>query len=115
MRYSETRGSEINSGANPGRSPASLSSSPTMGPRTCCSYWVFRSLNQSRLLLRLSARRNASVLRENSDLSSLRENTCVMFSILSDEARAALVADLRALLGDRCSTNPTQIEHHSHG
>jgi D-lactate dehydrogenase (cytochrome) len=38
-----------------------------------------------------------------------------MPSILSDVTRTALVADLRALLGDRCSTNPTQIEHHSHG
>jgi D-lactate dehydrogenase (cytochrome) len=26
----------------------------------------------------------------------------------------ALIGDLRALLGDRCSTNATQIEHHSH-
>ena len=25
-----------------------------------------------------------------------------------------LIAELRELLGDRCSTNPTQIEHHSH-
>jgi D-lactate dehydrogenase (cytochrome) len=28
--------------------------------------------------------------------------------------REPLIADLRALLGDRASTNPTQIEHHSH-
>jgi D-lactate dehydrogenase (cytochrome) len=27
----------------------------------------------------------------------------------------ALVADLQTLLGDRCSTNPTQLEHHGHG
>ena len=27
----------------------------------------------------------------------------------------ALSAELKALLGDRCSTNPTQREHHSHG
>ena len=26
-----------------------------------------------------------------------------------------LVADLRALLGDRCTTNPTQLQNHSHG
>jgi len=38
-----------------------------------------------------------------------------MASILSDATRAALVADLRALLGERCTTNPTQLEHHSHG
>ena len=38
-----------------------------------------------------------------------------MPSVLSDDSRAALVADLRALLGDRCSVNPTQLEHHSHG
>src|SRR5688572_22558424 len=38
-----------------------------------------------------------------------------MPSILSDAARAALTADLQALLGDRCSTNPTQLEHHSRG
>ena len=38
-----------------------------------------------------------------------------MSSMLSDATRAALVADLRAQLGDRCTTNPTQIERHSHG
>ena len=38
-----------------------------------------------------------------------------MPSMLSDATRAALAADLRAQLGDRCTTNPTQIEHHSHG
>jgi len=38
-----------------------------------------------------------------------------MHSVLSDEARAALVADLRGLLGDRATVNPTQLEHHSHG
>src|SRR5688572_17249128 len=38
-----------------------------------------------------------------------------MASVLSDSARAALVADLQRLLGDRCTTNPTQIDHHSHG
>src|SRR5687767_4636007 len=106
MRYSETRGSEISSGANRGRSPASRASSSTMGPRTCASYSGLRCRNQSRSLLRLSALRNASVL---------RENTCAMPSILSDDTRTALVADLRALLGDRCTTNPTQIEHHSPG
>ena len=30
-------------------------------------------------------------------------------------ARTALVADLQQLLGDRCSSNATQLEHHSHG
>ena len=38
-----------------------------------------------------------------------------MTSVLSAPAREALVADLRALVGDRCTTNPTQLEHHSHG
>ncbi len=38
-----------------------------------------------------------------------------MASTLSAGSRAALVADLGAALGDRCTTNPTQIEHHSHG
>jgi D-lactate dehydrogenase (cytochrome) len=38
-----------------------------------------------------------------------------MASVLSDAARAALVADLQRLLGERCTTNPTQLEHHSHG
>jgi D-lactate dehydrogenase (cytochrome) len=38
-----------------------------------------------------------------------------MSSILSESARAALAADLQALLGDRCTTNPTQLEHHSRG
>jgi D-lactate dehydrogenase (cytochrome) len=38
-----------------------------------------------------------------------------MTQLLSPSARDAFVADLRALLGDRCTTNPTQLEHHSHG
>jgi D-lactate dehydrogenase (cytochrome) len=38
-----------------------------------------------------------------------------MPSVLSAAARDALVADLRALVGDRCTTNATQLEHHSHG
>mgnify|MGYP003345145396 CR=1 FL=1 len=38
-----------------------------------------------------------------------------MPSVLSPAQRDALIDDLRALLGDRCSTNPTQLEHHSHG
>jgi D-lactate dehydrogenase (cytochrome) len=37
-----------------------------------------------------------------------------MPSSLAADARTALVADLQRLLGDRCSINPTQIEHHSH-
>jgi D-lactate dehydrogenase (cytochrome) len=37
-----------------------------------------------------------------------------MQSTLTDLARDALIADLRALLGDRCTTNATQLEHHSH-
>src|SRR5512134_3940072 len=38
-----------------------------------------------------------------------------MSSILTETSRIALVAQLQALLGDRCTTNATQIEHHSHG
>ena len=38
-----------------------------------------------------------------------------MASVLSAAARDALVADLRALIGDRATTNPTQLDHHSHG
>ena len=38
-----------------------------------------------------------------------------MTSVLSSSARTAFVADLQALVGDRCTTNPTQLEHHSHG
>src|SRR6185295_706604 len=38
-----------------------------------------------------------------------------MPSVLSAPVRDALVADLRALAGERCTTNPTQLEHHSHG
>jgi D-lactate dehydrogenase (cytochrome) len=38
-----------------------------------------------------------------------------MPSVLSAAARDSLVADLRAIVGDRCSTNPTQLDHHSHG
>jgi D-lactate dehydrogenase (cytochrome) len=38
-----------------------------------------------------------------------------MYSPLASEMRTALVAELQALLGDRCTTNQTQLEHHSHG
>jgi len=38
-----------------------------------------------------------------------------MTSVLSDSARSAVVAELQALLGERSTTNPTQIDHHSHG
>src|SRR5581483_3171421 len=37
-----------------------------------------------------------------------------MPSLLSADARAALVSELQSLLGDRCTTNATQLEHHSH-
>src|SRR5688500_4544020 len=30
-------------------------------------------------------------------------------------AHPALIADLQTLLGDRCTTNATQLEHHGHG
>ncbi len=38
-----------------------------------------------------------------------------MASPLAPQTRTALVADLQARLGDRCTTNPTQLEHHGHG
>jgi D-lactate dehydrogenase (cytochrome) len=38
-----------------------------------------------------------------------------MPSVLTSPVRDAFVADLRALIGDRATTNPTQLEHHSHG
>src|SRR4051812_5651887 len=38
-----------------------------------------------------------------------------MPSRLSPETRDALIADLRSLLADRCTTNATQLDHHSHG
>jgi D-lactate dehydrogenase (cytochrome) len=38
-----------------------------------------------------------------------------MTSVLPAAAREALLSELRTLLGDRSTTNPTQIEHHSHG
>src|SRR5256885_9912704 len=38
-----------------------------------------------------------------------------MTSVLSSSARDAFVADLQAVVGDRCTTNATQLEHHSHG
>lgn len=38
-----------------------------------------------------------------------------MPSVLSAMVRDALVADLRARVGDRATTNRTQLEHHSHG
>jgi D-lactate dehydrogenase (cytochrome) len=37
-----------------------------------------------------------------------------MPSSLAAAARSALVSELQQLLGDRCSTNATQLEHHSH-
>jgi D-lactate dehydrogenase (cytochrome) len=36
------------------------------------------------------------------------------FSLAAD-ARTRLIAELQQLLGDRCTTNATQLEHHSHG
>ena len=38
-----------------------------------------------------------------------------MATALTENARAAAIAELRKLLGDRCSTNATQLEHHSRG
>src|ERR1041384_3036438 len=38
-----------------------------------------------------------------------------MPSVLTSPVRDAFVADLRALIGDRATTNPTQLEHHCHG
>ena len=38
-----------------------------------------------------------------------------MASVLDADRRAALVRDLSDILGDRCSTNQTQLEHHGHG
>ncbi len=38
-----------------------------------------------------------------------------MPSVLTEDTRTALVADLRGILGDRCTTNPTQLLNHSHG
>ena len=37
-----------------------------------------------------------------------------MPSRLTSESRSALLSDLRALLGDRCTTNASELEHHSH-
>jgi len=38
-----------------------------------------------------------------------------MASVLTADGRTALVRDLVETLGDRCSTNETQLEHHGHG
>src|SRR5215471_6626389 len=38
-----------------------------------------------------------------------------MPSVLSAAARDALESDLRAVIGDRATTNATQLDHHSHG
>ena len=38
-----------------------------------------------------------------------------MASVLGGSAREQLAVELRALLGDRCTVNATQLEHHSHG
>jgi D-lactate dehydrogenase (cytochrome) len=35
-------------------------------------------------------------------------------STLATDGRAALIEELKKLLGDRCTTNPTELEHHSH-
>lgn len=37
-----------------------------------------------------------------------------MPSLLTADARSVLLSELRALLGDRCSDNPTVLEHHAH-
>src|SRR4029453_5700089 len=37
-----------------------------------------------------------------------------MSSRLSPENRTALLTELQALLGDRCTTNASELEHHSH-
>ena len=37
-----------------------------------------------------------------------------MPSRLSSDNRAALLTELHALLGDRCTTNATELENHSH-
>ena len=37
-----------------------------------------------------------------------------MPSRLTSESRGVLLGDLRALLGDRCTTNASELEHHSH-
>src|SRR5215510_2144584 len=37
-----------------------------------------------------------------------------MASRLSTERRLALLAELTSLLGDRCTTNATELDHHSH-
>ena len=36
-------------------------------------------------------------------------------TVLTEGVRSALVADLQTILGDRCTTNPTQLQNHSHG
>ena len=38
-----------------------------------------------------------------------------MPSVLTAPARDAFIADLRALIGERATTNATQLDHHSHG
>ena len=38
-----------------------------------------------------------------------------MSSVLTEGTKTALVAELREILGDRCTTNPTQLDNHSHG
>src|SRR5262245_66342310 len=38
----------------------------------------------------------------------------IMSSRLTPASRSALVVELEALLGDRCTTNATELEHHSH-
>ncbi|HEY6362478.1 MAG TPA: FAD-linked oxidase C-terminal domain-containing protein [Vicinamibacterales bacterium] len=38
-----------------------------------------------------------------------------MSSVLTEVVLGALLADLRTILGDRCTTNPTQLQNHSHG
>ena len=48
-------------------------------------------------------------------LGAKTDNTLLMATALTENARAAAIAELRNLLGDRCSTNATQLEHHSRG
>jgi D-lactate dehydrogenase (cytochrome) len=37
-----------------------------------------------------------------------------MSSRLTPASRAILLTELKLLLGDRCTTNATELEHHSH-
>src|SRR5688500_18127226 len=52
---------------------------------------------------------------QKTERAPLNNTIRTMTSALTPAVRDLLASELREMLGDRCTTNPTQLEHHSHG